>query len=155
VWTNCARRTEHQCLVSYCWPVQEFSILCGTWRFIVVFTKVHYLSLSWARWILCTVSCECVNVQTLICGLSRQPVACLGKSMNFDVCLSHNSSSRRWTSFSWKFWPSQWPLSIFLDPGHRLVRVLACRCFPWTGSWPFAQPPTWRTWWFFFEVFFL
>ena len=26
---------------------------------------------------------------------------------------------------------------------------LACKCFLWTGSWPFAQPPTWRTRWFF------
>jgi len=26
---------------------------------------------------------------------------------------------------------------------------LACKCFPWTGSWSFAQPPTWRTRWFF------
>jgi len=30
---------------------------------------------------------------------------------------------------------------------------LACKCFPWTGSWPFAQPPTWRTRWFLFRGF--
>ena len=33
--------------------------------------------------------------------------------------------------------------------------VLACKCFPWTGSWTFAQPPTWRTRWFFFRSFLL
>ena len=36
-----------------------------------------------------------------------------------------SSSSRRWTSFNgWKFRPSQWPLSISLDPGHRLSSFL-------------------------------
>jgi hypothetical protein len=30
------------------------------------------------------------------------------------------SFSRRWTSFSWKFWPSQRSLSVSLDPGRRL-----------------------------------
>ena len=35
-----------------------------------------------------------------------------------------SSSSRRWTSFSWKFWPSQRPLSISLDPGRRLYQIL-------------------------------
>ena len=41
-----------------------------------------------------------------------------------------------------------------LHPLNLLVPILrweflACKCFPWTGSWPFAQPPTWRTRWFF------
>jgi len=34
---------------------------------------------------------------------------------------STSSSSRRWTSINgWKFWPSQRPLSISLDPGRSL-----------------------------------
>ena len=28
---------------------------------------------------------------------------------------------RRWTSFNWRFWPSQWHLSTLLYPGHRLT----------------------------------
>ena len=36
------------------------------------------------------------------------------------LSFEQSSSFRRWTSVSWKFWPSQRALSIFLDPGRRL-----------------------------------
>ena len=54
-----------------------------------------------------------------------------------------SSSSRRWTSFSWKFWPSQRPLSISLDPGRRLSSfgssVGKCPdwCYPPICTWVF------------------
>ena len=54
------------------------------------------------------------------------------------------SSSRRWTSFNgWKFWPSQRPLSISLDPGCRLSNFLSsfgkCPvwCYPPICTWVF------------------
>jgi len=53
------------------------------------------------------------------------------------------SSSRRWTSFNWKFWPSQRPLSISLDPGRRLSSFGTSSgkcpvwCYPPICTWVF------------------
>ena len=45
-----------------------------------------------------------------------------------------SSSSRCWTSFSLKFWPSQWPFSISLDSGCRLSSF---GCYPPICTWVF------------------
>jgi len=54
-----------------------------------------------------------------------------------------SSSSRRWTFFSWKFWPSQRPLSISLDSGRRLpsfgssIGKYPAWCYPPICTWAF------------------
>jgi hypothetical protein len=60
------------------------------------------------------------------------------------VCLhSSSSSSRRWTSLSWKFWPSQQPLYISLDTGRRLssfgssISKCPVWCYPPICTWVF------------------
>ena len=53
------------------------------------------------------------------------------------------SSPRRWTSFSWKFWPSQRPHFVSLDPGRRLssfwssVGKCPVWCYPPICTWVF------------------
>jgi hypothetical protein len=56
---------------------------------------------------------------------------------------SSSSSSTRWTSFSWMFWPSQRPLSTSLNPGRRLSSFGSSSgrcpvwCYPPICTWVF------------------
>ena len=64
---------SHSWKASSCWSVQRFSMFCGTRRFIVVFIKALYLSIFWARGMLCMLLCEFVNVQASLSAV------CLGR----------------------------------------------------------------------------
>jgi len=67
---------SHSWKASSCCSVQGFSMFCRTRSFIVVFTEAHYLSISWARGMLCMLLCEFVNVQASLSAV------CLGSQLH-------------------------------------------------------------------------
>ena len=96
---------------------------------------------------------NCENFVTPKCSLPPSKKLTTGpypeSQHPFYILLPSSSSSRRWTSFSRKFWPSQRPLSISLDPGRKLSSFWSSfgRCPVW------CYPPICT--WVFLVIFWL